>query len=263
MSSAFFSNLFSCCIRSRPTADDVHRTHPPSTGRNSADTEQIIPNETSRLLPASAGPSSFVKHPVCTRSSHSDINSSPGLPDAVVVDHQKLQDRLGTIVRSKEGAEGSADTPISPTSPSFPVAPTASSSTTTPRTSDNVVPSRRPPILTMTPAKSQMSLNFSRFSSPSGSRSSSRRRQESNSSGSRHRYSAADSAVDSVAEPAQRKDKASSAWFGESESETSADAEEAEEPPSPAPGRVVSSPIAAPKEQNTHAESIAFSWGDT
>lgn len=126
-------------------------------------------------------------------------------------------------------AEGSADTPISPTSPSFPVAPTASSSTTTPRTSDNVVPSRRPPILTMTPAKSQMSLNFSRFSSPSGSRSSSRRRQESNSSGSRHRYSAADSAVDSVAEPAQRKDKASSAWFGESESETSADAEEAEE----------------------------------
>ncbi|KAJ6630480.1 hypothetical protein B0H10DRAFT_1984688 [Mycena sp. CBHHK59/15] len=236
MSSSLFARLFSCCIRSR-TPDDE---------------STVIPNETSRLIPASAGP------------------SSPGLPDAIVVDHQKLNDKLGTIVRSKEGKMvnvssrapftlHSASTPVSPTSLTFP-APGSSATPTSPAPRVvTVLPSRRPPILTMTPARSQASLNLyadSRYSSPSASRSSSRRRPE----------PATPAACPTSAAPSDlsRGKGSANEWFAESESELSADAgsSELEPPPPPAPGVAIMSPAALPAAEPGNANAIAFSWGD-
>lgn len=65
---AIFSTIFSCCLRRRRRRQ-----------------EPVIPDEESRLIPAEA------------------TEPTPVIPNVVVIDHQKLKDRLGTIVRSKEG----------------------------------------------------------------------------------------------------------------------------------------------------------------
>ncbi|KAJ6512306.1 hypothetical protein DFH09DRAFT_1333454 [Mycena vulgaris] len=129
--------LFPCCIR--PLDDD------------SAD--QVIPNETSRLIPASA-------------------QLPPPGPPEMTVDHQKLNDRLSTIVRAKEGkmvnvisrtpftlrsVHDNTSSPASPISPG-PTSPSTPASTSAALPEAPVIPasstlgSRRPTVLTMTPA---------------------------------------------------------------------------------------------------------------
>ncbi|PBK69791.1 hypothetical protein ARMSODRAFT_956590 [Armillaria solidipes] len=63
----FFISIFSCCRRKRSK-------------------DYIVPNdEEARLILPSTDP------------------LSPAIPNVIVIDHQRLQDKLGTIVRSKEG----------------------------------------------------------------------------------------------------------------------------------------------------------------
>ncbi|KAJ7746181.1 hypothetical protein DFH07DRAFT_832963 [Mycena maculata] len=227
MSIAMLRLLFPCCIRSPKHADD----------------STVIPTETSHLISASA-------------------LSSPGLPETITVDHQKLNDRLGTIVRAKEGKmvnlslrspftlqSVGGSTPTSPTAESSPA--TTATVTSQPAPLPAPIASRRPPVLTMTPARSRASFNLyadSRSSSPAGSRSSSRRRTDPVER-DRYRYSAPPSAF----EEGKAKRKASE-WFGETESELSV-AEPDDEPPVSAPVTIV-----RPKEDS---DSITFSWSDT
>ncbi|TFK53808.1 hypothetical protein OE88DRAFT_1284104 [Heliocybe sulcata] len=65
--SSFFNAVFACCLRA----------HSPSPER---------PDETTHLIPAAQ-----------------DVDIPPQRPHVVVVDPQKMKERLGTIVRSKEG----------------------------------------------------------------------------------------------------------------------------------------------------------------
>ncbi|KAJ7759600.1 hypothetical protein B0H16DRAFT_1533875 [Mycena metata] len=153
--------LLCCCIRPEVSPEDD---------------PTVIPTETTHLIPNSAG------------------LSSRRLPGAMIVDHQKLNDRMSIIVRAKEGKmvnvsarlpftlqSATANSPLS--SNGLSSSPTASTSTAptapAPQTSaGSLIASRRPPVLTMTPARSRLHAE-SRYSSPSGSRSSSRRRPES------------------------------------------------------------------------------------
>ncbi|KAJ7120047.1 hypothetical protein C8R44DRAFT_877522 [Mycena epipterygia] len=240
-----FHLLFSCCIRSGAPADDD---------------PTVIPTETSHLIPASGG------------------LSSPGLPETITVDHQKLNDRLGTIVRAKEGkmvnvssrspftlqnAEASTSSPASPTSAYFPLPTTMTSPTQAPVppiSTSSPLASRRPPVLTMTPARSKASLNLcgdSRYSSPSGSRSSSRRRPDPS---DRYTYCGPSSAVVEGGRVKGRKASTASDWFGETESESSCGERPAGEAEPPNSGL----PIVTTKEDlHVNTQSIAFSWGDT
>ncbi|KAJ7181272.1 hypothetical protein C8R46DRAFT_599650 [Mycena filopes] len=186
--SSLFTQLFCCCLRPRPAPPDVEST-------------TVIPNEHSRLLEPPASPAS-------------------------VVDHQSLSDRLGTIVRAKEGkmVSVSARTPFTLVHDAEPQLPSSSSTTTS--------ANRRPPILTMTPARSHGSLNLhSDSQSQSRSRSRSRPSSRSDSLASSPRR-AAHSPLPPVAPPAPPPASASgsaernapapvdaSEWFVESESE--------------------------------------------
>ncbi|CAK5266437.1 unnamed protein product [Mycena citricolor] len=170
------ATLFSCCLAPRAKG--------PRHGRAPLDAN---PTETTNLIPTSAS---------------EDLTSLPPSNDGI--DHQKLQERYGSIVRAKESkmvnltarapfvlqvVSPSSSTPVSPVLPNQEPAidadmPTpAAKPSTSPVLSSQPILSRRPPILTMTPAvvrpASRMTLGYdSRFSSPNTSRSSSRRRPE-------------------------------------------------------------------------------------
>ncbi|KAJ6521706.1 hypothetical protein B0H19DRAFT_1277635 [Mycena capillaripes] len=229
-----FRLLFSCCIRPRDEDDPT-----------------VIPTETTHLISPSAG------------------LSSPGLPEAIAVDHQKLHDRMGTIVRSKEGkmVNVGARTPFTLQSAPAESASAPPSSPTTPTSSANpplpgTLVGRRPPVLTMTPARARLHAD-SRYSSPTGSRSSSRRR-----AGTDHsdRYTAY------VHSPAERTKQlpVPNEWFGETESESSFSVSVGEAGPEEATSPLSGVPIATPvsngkREEDNDASTmaIAFSWGDT
>ncbi|KAJ7636462.1 hypothetical protein FB45DRAFT_906652 [Roridomyces roridus] len=138
-----------CCCASAAAADDV----------------SVIPDETTHLIP----------------------KVSSLTPDSLsVLDHQKLQDRMSTIVRAKQGkmVNVAARTPFTvqtaPPTPSAVPDPDPAGDTNTLSPTET----RRPQVLTMTPAASRgsWSLNPSRYSSPNPSRSSSRKRPASESS---------------------------------------------------------------------------------
>ncbi|KAJ7889873.1 hypothetical protein B0H14DRAFT_2691143 [Mycena olivaceomarginata] len=230
--------LFFCCLRP-PVEDDP----------------TVIPTETTHLISPGTG------------------LSSPGVPETSAVDHQKYQDRMGTIVRSKEGkmvnvsarapfilrsaSGGSASTPPA----SLPSAGISSSSPPTPTASVAPPPiapsiSRRPPVLTMTPAVVRLYAD-SRYSSPTGSRSSSRRRTDSS-----DKYVAYGN---SSAERRKQSGPIPSEWLSETESESSLTAQHI--PEEPENGVAIASPISISggnddTDTDPKAMSIAFSWGD-
>ncbi|KAJ7442889.1 hypothetical protein FB451DRAFT_1296759 [Mycena latifolia] len=234
--------LSACCPCLRPAKVDDDYT--------------VIPNEAARLLSTSPGLPAY----------------SAGSPEALAVDTQKLNERLGTIVRAKGAkmvnvsartpfvmyrapcaplsASNFASTPPDPPSPGYESAPA-------PRTS------RRPPVLTMTPARASLYAE-SRYSSPAGSRSSSRRRPE-----LPDRYGYANASVNPPStEGSGRGTQAS--WFGESASasESEVEVEESaavpEDDATPVP---IPRPAHPPAESTTEVVSkglgIAFSWSDT
>ncbi|KAF7355940.1 hypothetical protein MVEN_00923200 [Mycena venus] len=226
--------LFCCGARPR-TPPDVQST--------------VIPNEHSRLL---------------------DDDESP----AVVVDHQTLDDRLVTIVRAKEGkmVSVSARTPfILHDAEQEQLPSTSNASAGGVQTHVNV--SRRPPVLTMTPARaqSQGSLNLhsdtysqSRHSSHSGSRSSSRqppalRSQSTHSSNSAHHSTTSGPASTSASDTRAGKALDANEWFVESESEFSA-AED--EPSSGATPTATAQPAAVVRSPPADMRGIAFDWDD-
>ncbi|KAJ7509479.1 hypothetical protein B0H11DRAFT_2421420 [Mycena galericulata] len=236
--SSLLARLFCCClVRPRRPVLDVESA--------------VIPNETSRLI----------EPPSSARKLTGD--SSP----ATVVDHQTLSDRLGTIVRAKEGkmVNVSARTPFTLHSTASPTSEAENSDTHADggtAAGDARPPlGRLPPILTMTPARTYGNLNLyseSRHSSdghssPVGSRSSSHIRpdQRSRSTNSHSHSHSSNSATDGRGLAVH-----GSEWFMESSSEYSV--EEEAEPPSP-------SPIPIANQQTPTAadpQAIAFSWGD-
>ncbi|KAJ7469458.1 hypothetical protein FB451DRAFT_1176695 [Mycena latifolia] len=167
-----------------PLASDAIIT--PGFRRSSSNWFAKIPNETARIIPV---PDAL---PSC-------VSYSAGERESRAVDTQKPTECLGTIVRAKEGApsapSSSASTPLDPPTPGHDGAPA-------PRTS------RRPPVPTMTPARTSLYAG-SQYSSPSGSCSSSRRRPDvTYAYGVRAKQASA---------------SASSEWFGESASESEAE----------------------------------------
>ncbi|KAJ7692235.1 hypothetical protein B0H17DRAFT_1200574 [Mycena rosella] len=233
--------LFPCCIR--PVDDDY----------------TVIPNENSHLI------------------SGSGSIPSPGLPDTMTVDHRKLNDRLGTIVRSKEGKmvnlgsrtpftmHSAGDGTSSPASPTSAVPPTAETFTSVLAGSGTIPASvagvaRRPLVLTMTPARSRATLHAdSRYSSPSGSRSSSRPRSEPADRSTYHEPSSDGGS----GQARKKKTSTASEWLGDSESESTRGGT-AEEDKAPTRAVTIASPLgkqATAADKNT--QSIAFSWSDT
>ncbi|KAJ7728014.1 hypothetical protein DFH07DRAFT_851444 [Mycena maculata] len=218
MPSSLLARLFCCCsVRPRGPVSDVESA--------------VIPNESSRLL---------------------DPPPSPTL----VVDHQKFSDRLGTIVRAKEGkmVSVSARSPFTLHSAASPTSDAADNDVRADSGLARATTSHLPPVLTMTPARSHGSLNLysdSRHSSDSHSQSSSPRR--SRSSSCRRPEQRSHSANSHSHSSNSGKARQASEWFvGESGSELSIE----EEPPSPIP--IARSRTATP----TDPQSIAFSWGD-
>ncbi|KAK7053585.1 hypothetical protein R3P38DRAFT_3576552 [Favolaschia claudopus] len=162
-----FPSVF-CCCRVRDSVEEDDRT--------------VMPTETTHLISPVPG------------------IPSPGLAETSAVDHQKLQDRMGTIVRTKEGKMvnltvrtpfilQTAATPppsneagpsaLPAPAPSFSTEAAAASSSDSPTTPTTLNPTpldrRRLAVVTMTPAGARLRAE-SRYSSPSASRSSSRRR---------------------------------------------------------------------------------------
>ncbi|KAJ7143911.1 hypothetical protein C8R44DRAFT_141480 [Mycena epipterygia] len=239
MAPALLTRLF-CCLGRRVRAPDVEST--------------IIPNETSHLI------------------------ERPASPAPIIVDHQTLNDKFGSIVRAKEGkmvsvsartpftihSSSNAD-PASLASEESGSAAIDSHAITSPRTTT----SRRPPVLVMTPA--QMSVGrgsetpymrtHSLYSSPAASRSSSRRprprspsahsAQSTNSSKARATHPNSTPNSDRARLPAA---SASSERIAESGSEVSVE-EEVE------PSSLI--PIAHPPAAASNAQGITFSWDDT
>ncbi|KAJ7166969.1 hypothetical protein C8R46DRAFT_1272102 [Mycena filopes] len=215
--SSLLTQLFCCCLRPRPAPLDVEST--------------VIPNEHSRLLEPPASPAS-------------------------VVDHQSLSDRLGTIVRAKEGkmVSVSARTPF--TLHDAPEQLPSSSSTTS--------ANRRPPILTMTPACSHGSLNLhSDSQSQSQSRSRSRPSSRSDSLASSPRRAAhsplppvpaAPPSASASGSDGRNAPVDSSEWFVESESEALSGEDDHEDSDDIVPEQTPRpTPAADP-------QSIAFDW---
>ncbi|KAJ7759567.1 hypothetical protein B0H16DRAFT_1720359 [Mycena metata] len=220
----------------------------------------VIPTETTYLIPNSAG------------------LSSPRLPGAMIVDHQKLNDRMGIIVRAKEGkmVNVSARLPFtlqSATASSPPSSTGLSSSPTTPTSTAANAPapqisagsltaSRRPPVLTMTPARSRLHAE-SRYSSPSGSRSSSRRRPELS---DRYTYPYTASGPTSAVEGGTARGKQASLgseWIGETESESSETSPQLEYQAKTLRGVAITGPDKMEENADANTMSIAFSWSDT
>ncbi|KAJ7450681.1 hypothetical protein B0H11DRAFT_318406 [Mycena galericulata] len=246
MPTSMFQSLFSCCIRSHRSADDDLT---------------IIPDETTHLLPSSTG------------------IPSPGLPDTTVVDQQNLNDRLGTIVRAKEGkmVNVGSRTPFTVVQVSMSPPP---SSTTPPSPNVTAPPSnhagssngvnRHPPVHTMAPARgaSRHLYTDSRYSSPNTSRSSSRRRPEAGErERDRHTHSYADryaytshtphSETEGEDEDQAKGKRTATDWFAESESKASGVEVEVVDK---VPG---SDSISTIDTEEGNLQSIAFSWGDT
>ncbi|KAJ7625925.1 hypothetical protein FB45DRAFT_922645 [Roridomyces roridus] len=214
MSASFFARLFFCC-HARPRR-----------AASAAESAQVIPNETSRLL------------------------DPPTSPSTQVVDRKTLTDRLGSIVRAKEGkmVSVSARAPFTLESTSDePDHDDASSSTlndsvsthSDSNTTANLLrtpTTRHPRVLTMTPAR-----RFDQFQFRSGhpwdgiSERSTRSTSDSGSSSQRR------------ASRSRRVENANVPGIEEEEIES------APEPPPP-------SPIVVPR---AHAvDDIAFSWSD-
>ncbi|KAJ6453968.1 hypothetical protein C8R45DRAFT_1223007 [Mycena sanguinolenta] len=233
MTASILSLLFCSCLRPRVEDDPT-----------------VIPTETTHLM----GPESA-------------RFSSTNLADSITVDRQKLHARMSTIVRSKEGkmVNVSARVPFTihsapeSTNSSAPASPPSASrlaSPTTPTTPTLPEPSasngHRGQVLTLTPARMRLRAD-SRYSSPSGSRSSSRRRTDFSDRNSSYAHSLAGRGKQTPAIPSQ--------WLVDTESEFSAagDAgqEEATSPVQPIPRPISKS------TDDPNAISIAFSWGDT
>ncbi|KAJ7898570.1 hypothetical protein B0H14DRAFT_173960 [Mycena olivaceomarginata] len=231
--------LFSCCLR--PRVEDDHT---------------VIPTETTNLI------------------SHASRHSSNGLVDTTAVDRQKLHDRMGIIVRSKEGKMvnvnlrtpfilGSA--PASPPStgrssplPSpLPPASSESASTSSHATVPNGTRTPIPQILTMTPARMRLRAD-SRYSSPSGSRSSSLRRPDTaDRSPTVAQFQLRPTTP--LERPPPRVPNPSSEGIGEREVELESPASQLGE----AVAIAVGSPVRRDEASGDAGDGIAFSWGDT
>ncbi|KAJ7493950.1 hypothetical protein FB451DRAFT_1491511 [Mycena latifolia] len=199
--------LFPCCLRPADTDDDY----------------TVIPNETARLLPAP------------------EADLLPSYSAGPPMDTQKLNDRMGTIVRAKEGkmVNVSARTPFvmqrAPSPSSFASTP-PDPPTPGPESAPAARTSRRPPVLTITPARASLyAEGRSRYSSPAGSRSPSRRRP--------------DPAYAYGVRAKQASTASASEWLGGSASE--AEVEDSS-------GAPVDSSSAAPEEVRT--PSLFSSW---
>ncbi|KAF8192875.1 hypothetical protein K438DRAFT_2017989 [Mycena galopus ATCC 62051] len=218
----------------------------PSLVRNDG-YHQVIPTETTHLISDAAG------------------LSSAGLPDTRAVDRQKLRDRMGTIVRLKEGkmvnvnarvpfilhstTESSSSTTTSEAHLSAPPTPELTSNF-----SSALDSTHHPQVLTMTPARMRLRAD-SRYSSPSGSRSSSRRRTDPVDRHNMYTQHGTERGKQTPSIPSQ--------WLGETESEASGMADAgAEEPESPTSRVAIASPTSMDRD-DSNAMSIAFSWSDT
>ncbi|KAK7013993.1 hypothetical protein R3P38DRAFT_1455867 [Favolaschia claudopus] len=221
---SLFAQLICCGKRSRATFPDA-----PST---------VIPNERTPLLD----------------------DPREQAPD-VSVDHQSLSDRLGTIVRAKEGKMVS----VSSRTP-FTLHDAEQPTTSTPNEDaggqdHEVTISRRPPVLTMTPARSHGSFSYlrsdsqSQHSSRSGSRSPSRQRAQSGSASSAP-PSSSSGRIGSAAKRFKSPDR--SEWFVESESEVEVSVDD--ESASPTPHSPTSKTPTAPILQIQDVKGIAFDW---
>ncbi|KAJ6494265.1 hypothetical protein C8R45DRAFT_987767 [Mycena sanguinolenta] len=219
---SLIAQLLCCGVRPRAASPDVQST--------------VIPTERSHLL---------------------DDSQSP----AIVVDHQKLSDKLGTIVRAKEGkmVSVSARTPFTLHDAEPPNLNDGGS---------RVNVSRRPPVLTMTPARSHGSLNLysdsrSRHSSRSCSRSSSRQphlRSHSTSSGALRstvsRSTAGSASVSDTRAPALD----ASEWVPESESEFSVEDESSFTPGTHGTSKTPAMQPTSVKQPSVDMRDIAFDW---
>ncbi|KAF7297027.1 hypothetical protein MIND_00935200 [Mycena indigotica] len=215
----FLQLLCCCCLRPPPDESD-----------------EVIPNERTRLVDESIAP------------------AQPG----PVVDRETLEERFGGIVRAKEGrmVSVSARAPFdmhddddNDTRSSDGPAPPLPSTNDGPT---GVLLHRRPPVLTMTPARARSQGSFSRFSdSRTSSRSSSRApppRTPASASGS-----GAGSGAGAPVRERNGLGLGASEWFAASESGSSAGIEEEPEPsPSPSPSppdhglrQPTSTPVAA------------------
>ncbi|KAJ6514596.1 hypothetical protein DFH09DRAFT_1373964 [Mycena vulgaris] len=227
-------------------------------------------------------------------SETSRLRDPPSLP-APVVDHQTLGERLAGILCAKEEKMVSvaARTPFTivsshPTlSPSPSPSPSPSSSplpsSSTRPTNGTTTINRRPPVLTMMPARarsqgSSLHLNLYADTRSHASRSSSRRRPQSAHSQSSVLPSAFSASQSPAPAPASDRGKApasASTWFGESGSDASAEEAlllfftpcrgvvTAAPSPSPSPRRIhhpLTHPPAPPHA--TRVQGITLSWGD-
>ncbi|KAJ7358475.1 hypothetical protein DFH08DRAFT_848553 [Mycena albidolilacea] len=224
--SSHLTQLLCCGARPRAAPPDVQST--------------VIPNEHSRLL---------------------DKPKSPAIVD--VVAHQSLSDRLANIVRAKEGkmVSVSARTPFT-----LHGAEQAPSTSTVNGGRNRANVSRRPPVLTMTPARSHGSLNLysdsrSRHSSDSGSRSSSRQPALRSQSARLGSSAPPTTSVPSSASASDNRGKApdASEWFAESGSELSVEGDEEPAPPTSGVEVHVRTPIAHPAA-SAEMRGIAFDW---
>ncbi|KAJ7055497.1 hypothetical protein C8F01DRAFT_1158444 [Mycena amicta] len=192
---AFLLLLCSCL---RPAPDDDHDA-----------SDAVIPNERSRL-----------------------IESTPSPSAVAAVDHQKLNDRFGTIVRAKEGRMVSVSSRAPFVLHDEEVLDDDGIDQATP-TPTGVTLNRRPPVLTMTPARARSQGSLFQFSdtqsitlSRASSRSSSRARPPPSTSTSNNSQSSQSGA---------RAGPTASEWFGDSESGSGSIEEEPSPSPSPSP----------------------------
>ncbi|KAK7024714.1 hypothetical protein R3P38DRAFT_1050186 [Favolaschia claudopus] len=226
---SLFAQLICCGKRSRAIPPDA-----PST---------VIPNERTPLLD----------------------DPREQAPD-VSVDHQSLSDRLGTIVRAKEGkmVSVSSRTPFTLHDAEQAQLPTTSTANEDDGVQDVTI-SRRPPVLTMTPARSHGSFSYLRSDSQSqhssesrsGSRSPSRQRAQSGSSVP----PSSSSGRRSGAAARRFKSPDRSEWFAESESEVEVSVDDESVSPTPhSPTSKTPTAPPAPILQIQDVKGIAFDW---
>ncbi|KAJ7486744.1 hypothetical protein FB451DRAFT_1227954 [Mycena latifolia] len=217
MPPTLFARLFCCgCLRSRTARQDVE-----SGG-------QVIPTETTTLIP-------------------------PSPPAQITVDHQALGDKLARIVRAKEGKMVSvaarAPFTIAIQSGSTSTGDDSGAGPSSNHAGATATISRRPPVLTMTPARS---VNLYADSN---------RRRSSRSSSRRRPHSAHSQARSTTSTSASGSDSARGNGNGsETKNRTERlleSASEADESPSPVRANSDSAP-ARPAEHDPQA--ITFSW---
>ncbi|KAJ7898578.1 hypothetical protein B0H14DRAFT_2674824 [Mycena olivaceomarginata] len=228
--------MFSCCLRPRVDDDPT-----------------VMPTETTTLI------------------SHHSGHSSTGFVDTTAMNRQRLHDRMLTIVRAKEGKMVNVNLRapfILGTAPPSPPSQSPSSPAL-PVTSDSAPPSPSAPapngnhahiphILTMTPARMRLRAG-SGYSSPSGSRSSSRRRID----------SADRSPVPShlqlhpAPERPPRGPNPSSDWFGDTDAATESESDSHASRLGDAVAIAIRSPVRKDEDMVNAGNGIAFSWGDT